>query len=163
MITLDQAKQLRHGEVVHQTYGKRDRSDGVHGGVCKRWRIMRKVQTWKRSQWRVRIPIKYGLSWYGAIHEDNLDLFHMSNECPRESPEEFDPTVLKQRIVVLEFALRDLVPRVLQYQFMERQRTGEWDHHNALDTKVARVAIGDEEEEHGNGSAKATDTQAVAR
>lgn len=47
-ITLEQEKQLRVGDILH---------DRNH----KRWKVNGKVKTWKRDPSRVDFPVKHGL------------------------------------------------------------------------------------------------------
>lgn len=53
-ITLERAKELRRGEVLVDSYGKR-------------WRVNGQVQRWKRNPDRIRVPLKHGLYSYDAI------------------------------------------------------------------------------------------------
>jgi len=69
-ITLEQAKALRHGDVLHV---ERD---------CSRWRVNGKVQTWKRDPARVRVPLKHGLYRYDYLTEPYLTRFHFERDCP---------------------------------------------------------------------------------
>ena len=68
MITLEQAKGLHHGQILHHVTNKNaDKTP-------QRWKVNGKVKTWKRSPERVRIPVKYGLYSFDYITEDTLDL-----------------------------------------------------------------------------------------
>jgi hypothetical protein len=74
-MTLEQAKSLKHGDILHHSaYKNKD-------GSCERWRVNGCVQTWKRNPERVRVPIKRGLYEYGAVTEWNCELYHVSDEC----------------------------------------------------------------------------------
>ena len=75
-ILLETAKGLQRGEYLHV-----DRPHRLHRKACQRWRVNGKVQTWKRDESRIRVPIKYGLYAYDALTEDYLGLFHKENEC----------------------------------------------------------------------------------
>ncbi len=68
MITLDQAKNLRPGQVIYHTIHK-----NAKGGP-ERWKVNGKPRTWKRQPWRVEVPVKYGLYSYDKITENDLDL-----------------------------------------------------------------------------------------
>lgn len=59
MITLDEAKKLRHGEILIDEYGKR-------------WKVTGFVQRWKRTPDRIRVPLKHGLYQYGALTDGNF-------------------------------------------------------------------------------------------
>ena len=68
MITLREAKDLKHGEILHHTINKNT------DGTPQRWRVSGKVKTWVRSPERVKVPIKYGLYSNDYITEDDLNL-----------------------------------------------------------------------------------------
>ena len=61
MITLEQAKNLKIGDILIDRRGKKYKVNG-------------KVKTWKRSPDRVRVPLKHGLYTYDYIDEHCLDL-----------------------------------------------------------------------------------------
>lgn len=83
MITIDQAKSLRYGDVIH-------------GGVCSvrrgprgskaykilRFRVSGMLRTWKRSPEKFELPLKYGLYGYGRMTERNAWNFHLDVDCP---------------------------------------------------------------------------------
>ena len=71
MITLDQAKALKRGDILHHPFNKNK------DGTCQRWKVNGKVQTWKRSPWRVRVPVRCGLRLYGYVDELSLDYMHL--------------------------------------------------------------------------------------
>ena len=79
MITLEQAKSLTHGQVLHDDYAVNA------DGTCQRWRVNGKVKTWKRQPWRIRIPVKCGLYNYGYVTEATLKLMHLLESCPRNT------------------------------------------------------------------------------
>jgi len=81
MITLEQAKSLKRGDIIHSNYHKN--SDGT----CMRWRVNGRVKLWKRNADKVQVPIKYGLRDYDYLHEGNLNFAHLPNNCPRENKE----------------------------------------------------------------------------
>jgi len=61
MISLEQAKALALGDILHETgYFNAD-------GTCRRWRVNGRVRTWKRDASRVHVPIKHGLYSYDAL------------------------------------------------------------------------------------------------
>ena len=74
-ITLEQAKKLEYRDIIHD--GEFFNADGS----CQRWRVNGKVQVWKRSPDKVRVPIKRGLREFGYLHETNLEYFHPEGEC----------------------------------------------------------------------------------
>lgn len=59
MITIDQAKQLKHGDYL------------VEIGTGRRWRVNGKVKLWKRSPERFQIPVKHGLYSFNYVNEHN--------------------------------------------------------------------------------------------
>lgn len=75
MLTLDEAKSLQYGDVLHSDLFKNA------DGTCMRWRVNGAVKTWKRSPERVRVPIKHGLYDYDYVYEGNLDLVHREEDC----------------------------------------------------------------------------------
>ena len=58
MITLKQAKQLKHGDIIYNKYYQNT------DGTPQRWKINGKVKTWKTRPSEIKIPIKRGL--YGV-------------------------------------------------------------------------------------------------
>ncbi len=75
MITLEQAKELKRGDVVHDV----EVGGGHH---CIRWKVNGKVKLWKRSPKRIQIPVKHGLHDYGYIYRGYLEFLHLERECP---------------------------------------------------------------------------------
>lgn len=53
-ITLDEAKELRPGDILVDQRGKR-------------WKVSGKVQRWVRDPDRIRVPLKHGLYAYDAL------------------------------------------------------------------------------------------------
>ena len=68
MITLDQAKELKIGTILHHT--KNVNADNTP----QRWKVNGKVKTWKRDSGRIEIPLKNGLRNYDYLTEDTLHL-----------------------------------------------------------------------------------------
>ena len=66
-ITLEQAKALKPGDIIHQ--------DGMVNadGTPRRWKVNGQPKVWKRSPGRVRVPLKHGLYNYDYLTEDYLD------------------------------------------------------------------------------------------
>ena len=67
-ITLEQAKQLKTGDILHHV--KNNNADGTP----QRWRVNGMVKTWKCDAGRVKVPVKHGLYRYDHLTEDDLDL-----------------------------------------------------------------------------------------
>jgi len=72
MITLAEAKLLKYGEVLIDERGKR-------------WRVNGSVQTWKRDESRIRVPLKHGLYTYAALTDPDFDN-GICNYMTREHP-----------------------------------------------------------------------------
>ena len=72
MITLQQAKELRPGQVIYHTTNKNA------DGTPQRWRVNGKVKLWKRSPGKIQIPVKFGLYIYGYITEKDLTLVSLT-------------------------------------------------------------------------------------
>jgi hypothetical protein len=60
MITFDEAKELRHGEILIDTYGKR-------------WKVNGAVKLWKTRPTSIRVPLKHGLYSYDALTDSDFD------------------------------------------------------------------------------------------
>lgn len=60
MLTFEQAAVLEYGDILVDNNNKR-------------WKVNGKVQRWKRSPERIRVPLKHGLYRYGAITESDFD------------------------------------------------------------------------------------------
>jgi len=73
-ITLEQAKALRHGDILYHATNRNS------NGTPQRWRVNGQPQVWKRTPSRVRVPLKYGLYSYDAIDETTLDLVYLNEE-----------------------------------------------------------------------------------
>lgn len=73
-ITIEQAKALKPGMILHQVGAFN--SDGTP----RRWKVNGKVKTWKKDSSRVSIPIKHGLYAYDTITETSLHLVSLPKE-----------------------------------------------------------------------------------
>lgn len=71
-MTLDEAKQLKIGQVLHHTINRNA------DGTPQRWRVNGAVKVWKRNPNRVRVPIKHGLYAYDYLTEDDLNLLEVT-------------------------------------------------------------------------------------
>jgi len=76
-ITLEQAKALEYGEVLHSNENKNA------DGTCQRWRVSGKVRRWKRDPDRIKVPLKQGIRGYNYLTNRALDHVHLESECPR--------------------------------------------------------------------------------
>jgi hypothetical protein len=78
MVTLQEAKALRHGQTLyHNTLRNAD-------GSAQRWRVNGAVKTWKRNPERVQIPVKHGLYDYGYVTETDLESFSLYDMTQEE-------------------------------------------------------------------------------
>ena len=68
MITLEQAKQLNHGDILYHTENRNA------DGTPQRWRVNGQVKRWKRDTNRIRVPLKHGLYQYDYLENDGLEL-----------------------------------------------------------------------------------------
>ena len=75
MITVEQAKLLHHGQILHDSYHKNS------AGSCARWRLNGKVRRWVREPDRVEVPLKHGLWDYFTLSNVYLDQFHLAKDC----------------------------------------------------------------------------------
>ena len=73
MITLEQAKNLKHGETLYHTVNRNA------DGSAQRWQVNGKPKTWKRTD-HVSVPVKNGLRNYGYLTEHELNLVCLSEE-----------------------------------------------------------------------------------
>lgn len=74
-ITLEQAKNLKYGDVLHHSVNKN--SDGT----CQRWRVNGKPQTWKTRLNNVRVPVKTGFKTCDQLTEAYLESVHFPMDC----------------------------------------------------------------------------------
>ena len=72
MITLEQAKELKHGDILYHTINKNA------DGTPQRWKVNGKVKRWKRSPDKIKIPLKYGLYRFDYLTENELDLITLA-------------------------------------------------------------------------------------
>lgn len=71
-LTLNQAKHLKHKQIL---YHLRNRNAD---GTAQRWRVNGKVKTWKRSPWKVQVPVKFGMYSFDYITENDLHLVSLT-------------------------------------------------------------------------------------
>ena len=67
MITLEQAKKLRPGDMIHHVTHKNT------DGTPQRWKVNGQPRIWKRRPDCVTVPIKHGLRDYECLTEVELD------------------------------------------------------------------------------------------
>lgn len=73
-MTFSEALTLRYGQIVYHVSNKNA------DGTPQRWRISGKVQTWKRTPSRIRIPVKHGMYDNDAIDENSLHLVVLTED-----------------------------------------------------------------------------------
>ena len=81
-MTLEQVKQLKHGQEVH--YSECKVFVGPRGGEIEkteRWRVSGMVKTWKTRPMEAQVPIKHGMYDNSYITERNMAMFHPASEC----------------------------------------------------------------------------------
>ena len=78
MITVKQAKELQHGDMLYHVKNK-----NVDGSP-QRWKVNGQVKTWKRDLDRVKVPLKFGLYGYDYLENDSLDLVCLTEEEAQE-------------------------------------------------------------------------------
>lgn len=74
MLTLEQAKQLKPGDILHNAAGKR-------------WKVNGQVKRWKRDPNRIRVPLKHGLYSYDYITESDFDRNGICNLLRKGEPD----------------------------------------------------------------------------
>jgi hypothetical protein len=71
MISLQEAKELKYGQILHSVLNvNADNSP-------QRWKVSGKVKTWKTQPNRVKVPIKFGLYTHGYITEHDLHKYYI--------------------------------------------------------------------------------------
>ena len=75
-ITLQQAKNLNHHDILHHEENKN--SDGT----CQRWKVNGVPKTWKTRPNEVRVPVKHGFRSFDYVTEKDLHLVHLEEDCP---------------------------------------------------------------------------------
>ena len=74
MITLDQAKNLKYGDILYHVINRNA------DNTPQRWRVNGKVKTWKTRPDEVRIPLKHGLYSYDYLTHDDLELVCLTEQ-----------------------------------------------------------------------------------
>ena len=70
-MTLSEAQSLQCGQIIyHREYTNAD-------GTPQRYKVNGQVKLWKRSPWKVRVPLKHGLYHYCYMDETHLDQFEV--------------------------------------------------------------------------------------
>ena len=70
-ISLEQAKNLKHGDILLSTIQRNAKDFPI------KWKVNGRVKLWKRSPDRVQVPIKHGLYSYDYLTEDSLHLVNL--------------------------------------------------------------------------------------
>ena len=79
MITINQAKDLKHGDILYHVINRNA------DNTPQRWRVNGKVKLWKRSPNRIQVPLKHGLYSYDYLTEDDLNLVCLTEDEALES------------------------------------------------------------------------------
>lgn len=74
MITLEQAKNLKHGDILYHVLNHN--SDGSP----QRWRVNGAVKTWVTRPNEVKVPIKYGIYTCDYLTHTTLHLVSLNQE-----------------------------------------------------------------------------------
>jgi hypothetical protein len=75
-LTVEMAKNLRHGQILAHTDHKNA------DGTCVRWRVNGDVKTYKKRPDIFQVPLKHGLRDYGYCTNTNYFVFHLNGTCP---------------------------------------------------------------------------------
>lgn len=87
-ITLKQAKQLQHGDILYH------RSITNSDGTPQRWRVNGMPKIWKRDPKRIKVPLKYGLYAYGELTNGTIE----GNQYTFDLSEfELDEAIIKKK------------------------------------------------------------------
>jgi len=68
MITLEQAKNLKLGDILLHTKNKNAK------GEPQKWRVSGKPKVWKTRPNEVKVPVKHGLFQFDYLTQDRLNL-----------------------------------------------------------------------------------------
>ena len=79
MITINQAKDLKQGDILYHVINRNA------DNTPQRWRVNGKVKLWKRSPNRIQVPLKHGLYSYDYLTEDDLNLVCLTEDEALES------------------------------------------------------------------------------
>jgi len=71
-ITLEQAKALEPGDMLHHTI--KTNADGTP----MRWKVNGKPKTWMTKPQCVKVPVKHGLRDYDYLEEDSLECVNLA-------------------------------------------------------------------------------------
>lgn len=72
MISLEDAKNLRYGDMLVDSRGSR-------------WKVNGEVKTWKTDERRIRVPLKHGLYDYSYIKTEDFDKNGICNLLTKEA------------------------------------------------------------------------------
>ena len=66
-ITLEEAKQLKYGDMIYSNHFQNADGSPV------RWRVNGQVKTWKKDPYRIQIPVKHGMYRNGYLCHGTID------------------------------------------------------------------------------------------
>jgi hypothetical protein len=73
-LTFEEVLKLRPGDIIyHRVLRNAD-------GTPQRYKINGRAKLWKTKPWKIRVPLKHGLYWYGYLTEGNLNCFSLTEE-----------------------------------------------------------------------------------
>ena len=72
MITLEQAKSLKPGDILYHVKNKNA------DGSAQRWKVNGIPKTWKTRPLEVRVPLKHGMYTFDYITEKDLHIVSLS-------------------------------------------------------------------------------------
>ena len=72
MLTLQDAKNLRPGDMLHHTSNKNA------DGTPQRWKVNGQPKTWKTRPDEVRVPIKHGLYSFDYVTQNDLEMVELA-------------------------------------------------------------------------------------
>lgn len=112
MITIEQAKELKYGQLVH-FYRK---------GKCDNWKVTGKVKLWKRNPNRIEIPVKHVLYSHGKLNQFNLSQVHLESNCPfcnnrRLSIEDCKGLMISKKELAKHYKLKNYDTAIPQFVF----------------------------------------------
>ena len=79
MITIEQAKNLRHGQTLYHVEHRNSRNEP------QRWRVSGQIKLWKTRPDEFRVPIKHGLYDHDYLDHHNSHLLCLTEEEAMET------------------------------------------------------------------------------
>lgn len=153
-LTLEEAKNLKHGDIVYF------RLENDSRGALKKVRVTGKVKTWKRSPEKVQVPWKYGFYNHnsGYITETNLENWTLEDEpfarfknvrvCPATGQEwmlvEYTWDFLSQNLLLgqddLHSLITELTTEVIKQTSEGKEFTMSYELYEVLPSRMQQFA-----------------------